>query len=82
MKTLTVVAIMEAKPGQEVALRQVLLGLVPVTRQEPGCLNYDLHQAADDPGRFLFHENWTRSNPRPNTGPAGPAANRSPGVKY
>jgi quinol monooxygenase YgiN len=59
MKTLTVVAIMKAKPGQEAALRQELLGLVPATRQEAGCLNYDLHQATDDPGRFLFHENWT-----------------------
>lgn len=50
---------MKAKPGQEAALRAALLALIPTTRQEPGCLNYDLHQAVDDPSRFLFHENWT-----------------------
>lgn len=57
--TLIVVATMQAKPGQEAALKQELLALIPTTRQEPGCLNYDLHQAAEDPARFLFHETWT-----------------------
>lgn len=59
MNTLTVVAVLKAKPGQETALRQELLALIPTTRQEPGCINYDLHQAVDQPGHFLFHENWT-----------------------
>ena len=57
-KSLTVVATLKAKPGQEAALRAELLGLIPTTRQEPGCLNYDLHQATDSPAVFLFHENW------------------------
>ena len=57
--SLTVVATCKAKPGQEAALRHELLALIPITRKEPGCLNYDLHQAADNPGLFLFHENWT-----------------------
>ncbi|MCP5525093.1 MAG: antibiotic biosynthesis monooxygenase [Verrucomicrobiales bacterium] len=55
----TVVAIMKAKPGQEENLRQALLALIPPTRVEPGCINYDLHVAAEDPGKFLFFENWT-----------------------
>ncbi|HEY9172395.1 MAG TPA: putative quinol monooxygenase [Verrucomicrobiae bacterium] len=59
MKTLTVIAVLKAKPGMETALRQQLLALIPTTRQEPGCINYDLHQATDQPGHFLFHENWT-----------------------
>ena len=59
MKTLTVVATIRAKPGKEAALRQELLALIPTTREEPGCINYDLHQAADNPGHFLFYENWT-----------------------
>jgi len=58
-KTLTVVATMKAKPGQEATLRQELLNLIPTTRQEPGCLNYDLHTAVGHPDHFLFHENWT-----------------------
>ena len=56
---LTVVAMAKAKPGKEAELRQELLNLIAATRQEAGCLNYDLHVAADDPGMFLFHENWT-----------------------
>ncbi len=56
---LTVVATLHAKPGQESAVKQELLALVPVTRQEPGCLKYDLHQSVDIPGHFLFHETWT-----------------------
>jgi quinol monooxygenase YgiN len=59
VKTLTVVATIRAKPGKEAALRQELLALIPSTRKEPGCINYDLHQAVDNPAHFLFHENWT-----------------------
>jgi quinol monooxygenase YgiN len=58
-KPLTVVAILKAKAGQEAALRQALLAVVPPTRKEKGCLNYDLHEVQQESGRFLFHENWT-----------------------
>jgi quinol monooxygenase YgiN len=58
-KPLTVVAHLRAKPGQEENLRRELLALISTTRQEPGCVNYDLHQGADDAALFLFHENWT-----------------------
>lgn len=54
----TVVAILKAKPGQEEALRGELLALIPTTRAESGCLNYDLHRALDNPAVFVFHENW------------------------
>jgi quinol monooxygenase YgiN len=57
--SLVVVATMKSKPGQEAALRRELLGLIPITRQEPGCLNYDLHVAVGHPDHFLFHETWT-----------------------
>ena len=58
-KIVTVVATFQARPGQEQALREVLIGLVGPTHRESGCLNYDLHVLAEDPARFLFHENWT-----------------------
>ena len=57
--TVTVVATFQARPGKEADLRAALLGLLAPTRKEAGCLNYDLHQSPEDPGRFLFHENWT-----------------------
>ena len=58
-KSLTVIAQIKAKPGQENAVRQELLSLVAPSRRDAGCLNYDLHQALDNPALFLFHENWT-----------------------
>ena len=58
-KTVTVVATFHAKPGKEAELKKALTSLVAPTRQEKGCLNYDLHVSAEDPTKFLFHENWT-----------------------
>jgi quinol monooxygenase YgiN len=58
-KSLTVVARVKAKPGKEAEVRKELLSLVGPSRKDPGCINYDLHQAVDNPALFLFHENWT-----------------------
>src|ERR1035441_7658759 len=58
-KSLTVTAQVKAKPGKESQMRQELLSLVAPSRQDAGCLNYDLHQGVDNPALFLFHENWT-----------------------
>jgi quinol monooxygenase YgiN len=58
-KPLTVIAQVKAQPGKEAEVRQLLLSLVAPSRKDAGCLNYDLHQATDNPTMFLFHENWT-----------------------
>jgi quinol monooxygenase YgiN len=55
---LTVVARIKAKPGMEERVKEELLALVAPTRREPGCINYDLHQALDDSSQFIFYENW------------------------
>ena len=57
-KPLTVIAIFKAKAGKEAALKSELLALIPPTRQESGCINYDLHVDTENPARFVFHENW------------------------
>jgi len=59
MKAITVVATFQARPGKEAELKSALTGLVAPTRQEVGCLNYDLHLDPEEPSKFLFHENWT-----------------------
>jgi quinol monooxygenase YgiN len=56
---LTVIATMRAKPGQEARSREFLLSLPVPTRAEAGCINYDLHESTETPGKFMFHENWT-----------------------
>lgn len=54
----TVVAKLKATPGLEDEVKRTLMDLVVASRTEEGCINYDLHQAQEDPGQFLFHENW------------------------
>lgn len=54
----TVLAMAKAKEGMEETVRKELLSLVNPTRSEPGCINYDLHQAHDDKSLFIFYENW------------------------
>lgn len=48
----------QARPGKESELRDALTEVLAPTRKEDGCLFYDLHVAADDPSKFLFHESW------------------------
>ena len=57
--SLTVIATFQARPGKESELRAALIGLRAPSRNEAGCLNYDVHQSVDEPAKFLFHENWT-----------------------
>ena len=57
-RKLTVLALIKAKEGMEETVRTELLSLVNPTRSEPGCINYDLHQAPDDKSLFIFYENW------------------------
>lgn len=56
---LTVVGRLVARAGKEHELGKALLEVAGASRQEPGCINYDLHVDRDDPGRFLIYENWT-----------------------
>ena len=52
------VVAMHAKPGQELLLQAELTALVRPSRNEEGCLLYDLHRSTDVPGDFLFYEIW------------------------
>jgi quinol monooxygenase YgiN len=55
---LTLIAMLRAKDGQHLLLEAELRALIGPTRKEAGCLRYDLHRGADQPGTFLFHEVW------------------------
>ncbi|MCW8125841.1 putative quinol monooxygenase [Microbulbifer halophilus] len=57
-KTLTLVAFIRAKQGLEDELGRRLQALIAPTRQEAGCINYDLHRSNDDPALWMLHENW------------------------
>ena len=49
---------MEAATGREEDLARELRALVAPTRQEPGCLAYELHFDPESPGRFMFYEKF------------------------
>ena len=57
----TIVARIRAKQGCEQKLRQALLVMIPPTRKEKGCMNYDMYQDQTDSGLFFFYENWASS---------------------
>jgi len=56
--SLNVVAIAETSADRAEELKSVCLGLIEPTRNEKGCISYDLYQDTTNPGRFTFIENW------------------------
>jgi quinol monooxygenase YgiN len=56
--SLRVVARITAKPDTVEQVRTILLGLVPLTRAETGCVVYELLQNRADPTDFTFVEEW------------------------
>lgn len=57
-KPIIMTVLFQALPGKEEELRAALTAVLAPTRQEDGCLFYDLHVAEDDPSKLLFHESW------------------------
>lgn len=58
MTQLTLVAIITAKSGLETELGQRLAALVEPTRQETGCIKYNLHHSQTDEAVWLLYEKW------------------------
>lgn len=56
--TLRVIARLRAQPGREADLKQVLVGLIEPTREESGCIGYELLGNLEDPREFTFVEQW------------------------
>ena len=59
MPALTVIAKLKAKSGSEDQLFEACRNLIAPTLAEEGCINYDMHRSIEDPGTFMFYENWT-----------------------
>ncbi len=58
MSKLTIVANVHANPDQIDLVKVELEKLVPITRAEEGCIQYDLHRDNDNPLHFMFFEIW------------------------
>ncbi|KGQ14024.1 Oxygen-insensitive NAD(P)H nitroreductase [Beauveria bassiana D1-5] len=57
-ETLTIIAMLKAKAGQQENLKAALKALVAPSRLEPGCLDYTLFQLKQEPDRFYVRESW------------------------
>lgn len=55
---LTILAQITTAPGKEALVEAELKKLIDITRAEEGCINYDLHKDNENPGFFVFYENW------------------------
>ncbi|NML26214.1 putative quinol monooxygenase [Zoogloea dura] len=53
-----IVARLVARPDSIEALRPLLLGMLEPTRQEAGCIRYELINNKADAAEFLFVEEW------------------------
>jgi quinol monooxygenase YgiN len=49
-------AIIRAKAGMEGQLKAELAKVVSKTRSEPGCLQFQIHEFADNPRQFMLWE--------------------------
>lgn len=57
-QTIRVVAQINALPGKEEEVKSILAGLVEPTRQEAGCIQYELLQNNTEPNNFVLLEEW------------------------
>lgn len=58
IETIRVVAHITARSGKEAEVKSTLRGLVEPTRQEPGCIHYQLLQNLNKLAEFTLLEEW------------------------
>lgn len=59
MSELFIVVSLKAKAGKEDELRRDLSVVAEASRQEEGSIRYELLEDQDEPGRFVFVEEWS-----------------------
>ena len=58
MKKLSLTAIVVAKENHREVVQKEIEKLIPLTRKEKGCINYNLFVDNKDANRFVLQENW------------------------
>ena len=59
MSAVAVLATLKAKSGKEQQTQDELLKVMKHSRNEEGCLHYNLHQDQDNPQTFMLYELWS-----------------------
>ena len=57
-ETYVVNAVYRAQEGKQEDLAAALRAMSPHSRQEPGCLLYEVHRSVDDDRTFLIYEQY------------------------
>ncbi|EHL31074.1 hypothetical protein LDG_6877 [Legionella drancourtii LLAP12] len=52
----------EVKTGNILLVETILQSLIGLTRQEEGCLKYDVYFSRENPAKILLHEYWKNEN--------------------
>ena len=55
---IVVSAVFQAKPGCEAELESALRAMIAPVSKESGTVDYAVHRAQDDAGRFFFYEKY------------------------
>jgi quinol monooxygenase YgiN len=58
MALVYVMALVTGKEDTKSELAKELSAVVPIVRQEEGCMRYDLHQSTEGKPEFMFYEIW------------------------
>ncbi|WP_035985681.1 putative quinol monooxygenase [Leptolyngbya sp. KIOST-1] len=56
--TVRTIAKIIARPGQTDALKSLLIEIVELARENPGCLSFELLQSQSNPGEFVTLGHW------------------------
>ena len=54
LNAIVCIAHLVAKEGQAETLLHVLKALIKLSKDEPGCINYQLHRSIENPNMFTF----------------------------
>jgi len=55
---IVLIARLKVKDDKVELARSAALAIVEPSRNEAGCINYDIHQSIEDETVFLWHETW------------------------
>src|SRR5205085_8800020 len=55
---IVLIARLKVKADGVERVKSAALAIVPPSRREAGCINYDIHQSIEDDTVFFWHETW------------------------
>lgn len=58
-ETIVLVARLKVRADAVEEAKKAAFDIIAASRAEEGNINYDVHQAIDDPTVFVWHETWT-----------------------